>query len=188
MNAGKTPLSLTQRLPICIWTVGLALALIFISYVPAVAHGSGGLLRIDGAALGPYTVMIWTSPSILRPGEVHVETAVWRGRGAVINCQVEVSITPLDAREQPLHIAAGTPNAATEFRHEAAFQLDRPGRYAVSVSVRDSLARGGDATFEVAISPLSGLLRGFIYLQVAIATVAGIWVVKTGAEFIQRSL
>lgn len=162
----------------------VALALFLINSQAATAHGTGGLLRIDGAALGPYTVMIWTTPTILRPGAVHVETAVFRGRSRVTHCRIEVTVTPLDNRSSSLQSTAGAANAANEFRHEAAFQLDQPGRYGVVVTVEDELQRGGDATFAMEIVRLPTVVRGFIYLQVVIVALTGGWIMKAGVEFV----
>ncbi|MEZ4865641.1 MAG: hypothetical protein R3C14_30295 [Caldilineaceae bacterium] len=164
--------------------VTLALTLVLSETLPVVAHGAGGILRVDGATLGPYTVMIWTSPSILRPGEVHVETAVLRGRSRIIDCQIVVTLTRLGSNTESMQAIAGAANVANEFRHEAAFYLDKSGRYAVSVAVHDDVARGGDAAFEMEISQLSGFVQGFIYLQVAIVTLATLWTVKIGIEMV----
>ncbi|MEZ4732406.1 MAG: hypothetical protein R3E79_35285 [Caldilineaceae bacterium] len=164
--------------------VTLALTLVLSGTLPVIAHGSGGTLQIDGAVLGPYTVMIWTSPSILRPGEVHVETIVLRGRSKVTDCQIAVTITPLDDLGHALRADAGAANAANEFRHEAAFQLDKPGRYDVVVSIRDAAARGGDVPFEMTIIRLPGFVQGFIYLQVVVVALAALWTVKMGVELI----
>ncbi|MEZ4619210.1 MAG: hypothetical protein R2867_27370 [Caldilineaceae bacterium] len=170
-----------QRL-LVIWALGLMV--VVSGATPVVAHGSGGILRIDGASLGPYTVMIWTSPSILRPGEVHVETAVLRGRSRVLNCRIVATLTPLDGDAERLLATAGAANVANDYRHEAAFHLDKPGRYYATVAVYDELARGGDATFELEISPLSHFVRGFIYLQVVIVALATLWTLKIGIEFV----
>lgn len=170
----------------CFSVIALVLVFMCVYSLPVAAHGAGGLLQIDKLPLGPYTVMIWTSPSILRPGAVHVETTVLRGEHRVTNCRIKVLLTPLDQAGPLLQAEAGPANATNEFRHEAAFALDEPGRYAVSVSILDPAGRGGDASFEMEIRRVPAFVQGLIYLQIVIITLAALWILKTGSELFTK--
>jgi hypothetical protein len=114
---------------------------------------------------------------------MHVESAVFNGNRRMTDCWIEVLVTPLSDPAGTLRAVAGAANAANQFRHEAAFHLQTPGRYLVSVFVRDAEARGGNTTFEMEIVQLPTFVRGLIYSQIVIVALAFLWVVKVGIDF-----
>jgi hypothetical protein len=170
----------------------------------AMAHGSDRLLHRQAVAIGGDSLTVWTSPSRLRPGEVHVDVQIVAADGTLVNDHfVQVRITPLGEQgtaqqtiAQPLPlddrvvngrlvnggvvnggIVNGVMNQTT---HEARFRIDETGTYEVAVDVSDQTAYLGGVNFAIEITPVSPLTKTGLHLMAILSTVATLWFVRMG--------
>ena len=146
---------------------------------PALAHGDERTLQRSLVTVGAYRASIWTSPPILRTGEVHVETTLFDQTGKLAQTGlVHVTLIPLE-RQIPALSALATPVGAAKGIWAAAFDVSQPGRYRVEVAIIDN-ANGGTVDFELEIIRVAGLIRVLLTLQLLASGVAAIWLIHTG--------
>lgn len=74
------------------------------------------------------------------------------------------------------------PPAADQPEMEAVFRLDEPGRYAVEVEVMGAQGERGVVQFQTDVIPVSYAVRLLILMQVAIAGVAGVWLLSVAKK------
>ena len=151
---------------------------------PVLAHGVGGVLRISDHKMGPYTVMVWTTPNILRPGRVHVETAILRSGMNVIDCDVQVQVTPQSFSGSAITSAGGAATVENDFRHEAAFRLDKAGTYQVDITVTDQIGRGGRVTVDVEVVQVSLWLQMLVYSLFGLSGLMGLFLLRHGVRIV----
>ena len=162
-------------------TVCVGILLLLFSVQPLAAHGGDRMLQLSDVAAGPFRLTVWTSPSILRTGEIHVETAVIAENGVPMkDSLVYVELTPLGWVGQTYQTyarAAVEPNA---FIQEAAFKLDKPGAYQVTITAMDQADRIGRTQFEVEVIDISTPVKAGIYGLLLASLVAAVWICKQG--------
>jgi hypothetical protein len=167
----------------------LFLAMVALALVgrPAAAHGDEVHAVLEDAPLGPYTVTVWLSPPDLRPGEVHVAAAISDAGRPVLDCQVELTVTPLDSAERPVTVQAGPATPATGYRHEALLTIPRDGSYTCIITARDPAGEIGRQQFGAVVRPVSPWMNGLIYGQLLLAPVVGLWLPGEGFFVWRRS-
>ncbi|MFW6184258.1 MAG: hypothetical protein ACOC8X_10720 [Chloroflexota bacterium] len=146
----------------------------------AAAHGDEVHAVLEGAPLGPYTVTVWLSPPDLRPGEVHVAAAISDAGRPVLDCEVALTVIPLDSTERPVTAQAGPATPATGYRHEAQLTLPRDGRYTFTITARDPAGEVGRQQFDAVVRPVSPWMNALIYGQLLLAPVVGLWLLAEG--------
>ena len=161
----------------------LAVLLQLVWAQPVGAHGSDGRLQVSGAPVGSFHVFIWTTPGILRTGEIHVETGISQGATPVTDCLVTVRITPPDGGAA-LEQLASAAEPANGFRHEAAFHLKESGRYQVVVSVLDPAGGGGETAFEMTVTRLPLWTMLLFQLLVGASVLFAVWFIRRGLSIL----
>jgi hypothetical protein len=169
---------------LCIWA--LLLAVIMALSVagntrPLLAHADDRLLQQEKVEAGLYQLTVWTAPTRLRTGEIHVETMIFDQAGNLDRkCAVFVTLTPLQP-SLPKLSALSVPTAMDGLR-EAAFKVLEPGRYRVQATVVDESGEAGAVAFEVEIIRISPLIHLLLYLLLGASLVAGVWMLRQGLD------
>lgn len=118
---------------------------------PARAHGGEHVLQLDDVVIGDYRLNLWTGPSVLRPGQILLESLVTSAgddqaaKGATVRYQVQFDNG--HHRDQPMDLAAAPVETLSERNlseelHLAVVDLRQVGPYAVRVFVTDP--QGGE--------------------------------------------
>jgi hypothetical protein len=172
------------------WSIHLivAIALLLAGQSKSVlAHSNDRLLQEENVSMGLYRLTIWTAPTWLRTGEIHVETRVTDHYGNPdTRCAVYVTLTPrapslpsLKALSVPV---SGAMAGEIEGLREAAFHVADPGLYKVETIVVDNHGAGGRVAFEVEIIRISPLVQWFICLLLALTGCAALWMLRSGID------
>lgn len=173
-----------NRSPLLIIRIAIFAVLLQLVWAqPVWAHGSDGRLQVSGVPVGPYNVFVWTTPGILRTGEIHVETGISRGATPVTDCLVSVRITPPNG-SAALEQLASAADPANGFRHEAAFHLAESGRYQVVVSVFDPAGGGGETAFDITVSRLPLWTMLLFHLLVGASVLFAVWFIRRGLSIL----
>ena len=168
----------TWRLTLII-TFLLAIALGYAA--PVFAHGSSKIAELYLVPVGPYYLSVWSSPGVLRTGEIHVATAVMDEESvAVLDCNVVITLTSLDSTQEPIVLTTRVPTEATNFEHEIEYVMEEPGRYKVQVNVEDPSGNGGTADFDIEVIALSIWTKVFLYFTAFFTSFAGLMLAKQG--------
>jgi copper resistance protein C len=122
--------------------------------VPSPASaGHGGVVQINRAAAGPYTLSVWTQPTPPRTGPWRVDAAVMRaGSVPVGDVTVHLRAEPLDGPIRPIEADAHRDADPLGMRYRANLRLGAPGPWAVSVSVNGPEGTGS-LRFPVDVEP-----------------------------------
>lgn len=142
------------------------------------AHG-GGTAQLTNENIGPYWVSVWTSPSPVREGTLHVTVSVAepgsdgeRQAGPpILDATVDLLLTPPAGTVDAISAEATTEQSANKLFYEADVQLPVSGEWLVQVDVQGEEGRGQTA-FELAVQPAqnsSWLLPGAAALVVITA-------------------
>ena len=129
------------------------------------AHADGGLVRARDAH-GALTVTLFTSPTPLRVGAADVSVLVQDGRSgaAVLDADVVLSVTPLDAPGATTQVPLSGQAATNKLLYAATIGLPAAGRCRLSAAVRHGSERSV-TTVEVDVAPpLPALLALWPYL------------------------
>lgn len=177
-RAGSGKLRLLMVAAVIVVAVGMAVAALA---KPVLAHGIDRTLQQPDVAVGPYRLTIWTAPSRLHTGNIHVETALVSAAGETVHtAAVYVTVMPA-GQAAAVQSAVGYPvQNAGQIIHEAALRIDEPGRYRIEVTVVDGAGVSGRTAFEVEVRRVALLTKFLIYLQIVAALLTGFWLVRQG--------
>jgi hypothetical protein len=149
---------------------------------PAGAHGSDRTIYLSQVAAGPYTLSAWTSPGILRAGEIHVEVLVLDAGGhPVQDSLIYITMTPLEGAGESLSTLAHPKMAGTMGFQEAAFWVDQPGDCRIEIVISDAAGQSGSAAFEVKVLDVPILVQAILYLLLLASSIVGLWILKLAA-------
>ncbi|MEX1019672.1 MAG: hypothetical protein WDZ49_08440 [Litorilinea sp.] len=142
------------------------------------AHGGSGYYQIVGMEMGDYTIHVWTSPGLLRTGEVHVDTAVFDAAGMpAFDTLIMVTFTAVDGHMPPTTAMASLPYELYPYTREARFQIDTPGVYTMDVMVADRTGMVGNATVDVRVQTITTSVKAVIVGLGLLSLAVGIWLV-----------
>jgi hypothetical protein len=145
------------------------------------AHGEDRTLYLSDVVVGSYTISAWTSPAVLRTGEIHIEVSLLDMNGVPVqDALVYVTVSPLDGMGEPLSVLAHPDHSSYSFSQEAAFWLDQPGNCRVDITVADLDGHYGNTSFDIEILSVPLAVRALLYVQIGASLIAGIWIVKVG--------
>ena len=136
-------------------TLGVGLAgLAGVWSVPRVAGaGHGGMVQVNRASAGPYTVTVWAQPSPPAPGPWQIDVAVMRADSApVADATVRVRAEPLATAARAVETAARREADPLGVRYRASLALGSAGPWRVTVSVAGP-AGPGALTFPLDVEP-----------------------------------
>jgi hypothetical protein len=127
------------------------------------------------------------TPEQLRPGEVHLAVSVTDAGRPVTDCQVQVSVAPLDGQKGELLAQAGPATANTAYRHEATLLLEEDRRYRFTITVVDPAGTAAAHSFEARVRPVSPAMTILIWGQLALAPLIGFWLAREGLLLYRRN-
>lgn len=134
-------------------------ALLLAPALPLLANG--GTVQVSRAAVGPYIVSVFTSPTPLRTGEVDVSVLVQDSvREAVVDVPVVVVAEPVGHAAAPLRHEATRAQATNRLFKAAKFPVTEPGDWRLGVEVGG--AEGGSVAFEVTLTDPTLLDRPYL--------------------------
>jgi len=141
---------------------GLAFLLLLVLMVAPPLLGNGGTVRISNAALGPYTVTVYSSPTPLRTGELDVSVMVQDSAGSVLTPSVMVEARPVALEEgasaEPIRKRATRAQATNKLFQAAKFDVEAPGDWEFTVEVGEA----GSLSFSSAVVPSTLLDRPYL--------------------------
>ena len=151
--------------------------------MPVAAHGDVGTLQIADEPVGQFLLNVWTTPEVMRPGEMLVASLITADNGApILNCKVTYFLRALGSevrQERPATLAT----AVTAFSYEATFQIPDPGAYLIEVEI---VAPDGSRTvtaFDVEITAVSRTTRLAIHTAVVATLVLCFWFIREACKF-----
>jgi hypothetical protein len=144
----------------------------------AIGPGTGGSrIRIDNQQIGPYVLLVATSPLPVTVGQMSIWVRVSGSQNKELrrNAAVMVKATPRGGG--PALTSQGThQNAGNDFDYVAHVQVQEAGQWDVTVSVEDELGEAEVAFTETVTQGLStGLIIGMAIPFVVLAVVVGIY-------------
>ena len=129
--------------------VVLAIAALALLVVARPLLGNGGTVRISRAAVGPYFVSVFSSPTPLRTGEVDISVLVQDSSDAAVDVPVWVEAAPVGGTSTGAGAAAAvirqqaTRQQATNKLFKAAkFDVENPGMWRFRVAVGEGGGAG----------------------------------------------
>jgi hypothetical protein len=160
----------------------LVLLVLLLSFRPAAAHSEDAVLRLSNASAGPFTLNVWTYPSLLRPGSIHFSVSVFEaGSGEPVPVSVYVRATPLGEHNHAEPASSLAVLDLESWLYETNLLIQEPGPYQVTVQTTDADGRQGEAAFEIKVVSATG----FKVLIVALIGQAGLFAVWLGKEGIR---
>lgn len=122
---------------------------------------NGGTVRVSRAAVGPYRVSVFTSPTPLRTGTVDVSVLVQDSADAAVDVPVRVEARPVGGTEG----TGGTAENGGTLRHPATrdqatnklfkaakFRVPSPGEWEFRVAVGSEAGPGGEVSFRATLA------------------------------------
>jgi hypothetical protein len=154
---------------------------VFFGYKQVFAHGEGKQLEVAEQPIGDLSLSVWSTPDILRPGEIHfIATISDNASLPVLDCKVVVRVTsdvdPSFLQESEASIADLSVNGT----YEAMFDLNEPGIYQVEVEVTEPKNLTYLSNFNIQVVPVSLLAKGLIQFQIGLSIVIGAWLLQQG--------
>lgn len=151
----------------------------------ALAHGDDRTLIMAATPVGPYTATVWVAPGVMRPGEIHVDTLIFKPDGrALLTGQVRVDIVKT-GHAAPHYSAPAIATAQTGITREAHFRIEQPGAYQVRITVQGESGVGSIA-FPLEIVQIPLLVKGGIYLLWGVAGAATLLLLVHGLLIVRR--
>lgn len=158
----------------------VAVCLVF-NLRPVSAHGEGGALIVNGVTIGPYRLSMWTSPGVLRPGEVHVETLIVDEEGVpVTGIQVYVGEQGVTSSAPGTAVKAAPATANNGFRHEAILNLSKAGSRRIVIQVIDQEGAVFEVSNEVSVVNIPFWMKTITVLLLVVSSLTGIWILYEG--------
>jgi hypothetical protein len=157
------------------------LAILFTSAQTVSAHGQDQTLELSHVTVGPYYLSVWSSPSILRAGEIHFAAAVTNEQGLPVpDCDVSLQIVSLMQEEKPITLIAHQTTGDLTNRQETQLNLLATGSYRVIVTVMDSAGLGNEASFDIEITAVPLSLEILLYASISFTVVVVLGLLKQG--------
>jgi hypothetical protein len=178
------PLYLKKSAFICLICVLLSFA---IGVRPALAIGpgtGGSKIRVDNKEIGPYILLVATSPLPVTVGQMSVWVRVTglEDNGLRRNATVLIEATPRDGG--PTLTGQGThQNAGNDFDYVAHLDVQQTGQWDVTVSVEDELGQAEVSFTETVTRGLgAGVLIGVAIPFIVLAIVVGVYLWQRSAR------
>lgn len=151
----------------------------------AIGPGSGGSkIRISDERVGPYVLLVATSPLPVSVGQMSVwvrvtdsQTGKYRPDATII-----IKATPREGSGPPVTAQASHKNAGNDFDYVGHLDVQKTGQWDVTVSVQDELGQAEVSFSETVTRGLSlGLLFGLGVPFVVVAIFVGIYLWRRSA-------
>lgn len=161
-------------------TLWLAILAALAAAYPALAIGpgtGGSKIRVSDEQIGPYVLLVATSPLPVKVGQMSVWVRVTDAQTGQLrrNSTVMVKVAPRQG-DAPLTAAATHQNAGNDYDYVAHFQVDQAGQWDITVTVADEPGQVETAFTETVTSGLStSLLIALAVPFVVLALVVGMY-------------
>jgi hypothetical protein len=171
--------------------LGLFLLLIWLNLPPlafAIGPGTGGSkIRISDEKVGPYVLLVATSPLPVTVGQMSVWVRVTDGQTGKYrpDAVVMIQATPREGNGPALTAQATHQNAGNDYDYVGHLAVGNTGQWDVSVSVKDELGQADVSFSETVTRGLSlGLILGLAIPFVVLGIVVGyyLWRRSAGSE------
>jgi hypothetical protein len=147
----------------------LAAALLLAVVPPLLANG--GTVRLSRAAVGPYLVSVFTSPTPLRTGEVDISVLVQDAeRESVLDVAIWVEAVPLGFDADAVRHPATRQQATNKLFKAAKFQVAEAGQWEFLVRVGGD--EGGAVAFQVELTDPTLLDRPYLLAALVLLPLA----------------
>jgi len=174
------------------WTslrLALFISILFmlISYAgPALAIGpgtGGSKIRVDNEEIGPYSLLVATSPLPVTVGQMSVWVRVTGLEDNAMRRDAVVMVSATPRGGGPTLTGQGThKNAGNDFDYVAHLDVQQAGQWDVTVSVEDELGQAKVAFTETVTRGLSaGVLIGVAVPFIILAVVVGVYLWQRSA-------
>jgi hypothetical protein len=168
--------------------IGLYLILTLLTIVaqPALAIGpgtGGSKIRVSDERIGPYILLVATSPLPVTVGQMSIWVRVTDDKTAQLrrDAVVMIKATPHNGGP-PLTTQATHQNAGNDFDYVAHLEVKNPGQWDITVSVEDQLGQAEVSFVETVTRGLSAtVLVGLAVPFVVLAVVVGIYLWRRSA-------
>lgn len=168
----------------------LFISLLAPSVVQAIGPGTGGSkIRISDERVGPFILLVATSPLPVTVGQMSVWVRVTDIQTSQLRRDAVVSIraTPREGGET-LTAEASHKNAGNDYDYVAHFEVQDTGQWDVTVSVSDEPGQAEVAFTETVTQGLSlGLLLGLAIPFIILAIVVGIYLWRRSATGLKEA-
>jgi hypothetical protein len=167
--------------------IGLYLILTFLSLSqPALAIGpgtGGSKIRVSDEKIGPYILLVATSPLPVTVGQMSVWVRVSDAQTSQLRRDAVVTITATPREGgQPLTTQATHKNAGNDYDYVGHFEVKNTGQWDIAVSVEDELGQAEVSFVETVTRGLSAnVLLGLAVPFVVLAVVVGIYMWRRSA-------
>lgn len=152
----------------------------------AIGPGTGGSkIRVSDERIGPYILLVATSPLPVAVGQMSVWVRVTDGKTGQYRSDATVTIkaTPREGGGSALTAQATHKNAGNDYDYVAHFEVQSTGQWDITVSVQDELGQGEVSFSETVTRGLSvGLLFSLAIPFVVLAVVVGIYLWRRSAS------
>jgi hypothetical protein len=151
----------------------------------AIGPGTGGSkIRISDQQVGPYVLLVATSPLPVTVGQMSVwvrvtdsQTGKYRPDATII-----IKATPHEGGGPPVTAQASHKNAGNDFDYVGHLNVQNTGQWDVAISVKDELGQADVSFSETVTRGLSlGLLFGLAVPFVVVAVFVGIYMWRRSA-------
>lgn len=151
----------------------------------AIGPGTGGSkIRVSDEHIGPYVLLVATSPLPVTVGQMSVWVRVTDGKTGKYrpDATVMVKATPREGGD-PLTAQATHKNAGNDYDYVAHFEVQTTGQWDISISVQDELGQAAVPLFtETVTHGLSlSVVLGVAIPFVVLAVVVGIYLWRRSA-------
>ncbi len=152
----------------------------------AIGPGTGGSkIRVSDEPIGPYVLLVATSPLPVKVGQMSVWVRITDAAQANQlrrDAAVTVAVIPR-AGGSPQTAPATHQNAGNDYDYVAHFAVEKAGEYDVTVVVEDELGQAEVSFVETVSRGLTaGLLLGLAVPFVTLAVIVGIYLWRRSAE------
>lgn len=146
---------------------------------PAAAHGEEGTPQLDRVLVGNYLLSVWTYPSYILTGPLHLTATVLDAgsRSPASDYRVLISLIPLEGNGKALTAKEITSPTHQVSVHEFELNLDTPGLYKASIQLQDLSGIVGESDFQIEVHPEYVWLKWILIGLFIHGIVVGVWLV-----------
>lgn len=166
----------------------LIFGFLFLSFAPslyAIGPGTGSSrIRIDSEPIGPYVLLVATSPLPITVGQMNVWVRVMdtEGRQALRDAVVNIEATPVNGGEMVTGMATHQ-NAGNEIDYVAHLEVEQAGDWQVRVTVENELGQAEVSFNETVTSSLNlGMIIGMGVPFVVLIVVVGVYLWRRSGD------
>lgn len=165
----------------------ISLFSIFGQFQPALAIGpgtGGSKIRVSDEHIGPYVLLVATSPLPVTVGQMSIWVRVTDGQTDQLRRDAVVKVEAIPRTGGPTITAEAThKNAGNNYDYVAHLDVTQTGQWDITVSIEDELGQAETVFTESVTRGLSaGLLIGLAVPFVVLAVIVGVYLWRRSAS------